>query len=483
MVAVKKQIQGEGITAFEQDPRYKKVTQCRTNIDEIFDEEKCRNLNKKPSYNSYSTYNSSSFFGTHRYDPNLEINKRTELNIMNALKGKFSYPYTGLRLQHDPKDIHSYPRFTVNRFVLEMLRNNIHKYDNIHKYEITDRCVKKFIKIYETDAENAAKQAAKDAEKAAKDAEKAAKDAEKAAKDAEKAAKDAEKAAKEAEEAAKEAEEAAKEVGEEAKEVGEEAEKSHTIALIMSELEKKFSYPYTGLRLQHDPKDIHSYPRFTVNRFVLEMVRNNIHKYEIAQRCVKKFIKIYETDAENAAKQAAKQAAKEAEEAAKEVREEAEKSHTIALIMSELEKKFSYPYTGLRSISDSHDLKVFPRHTAYAYFLNFFKNEPDKHTIVIHSCVKMFQIVYERRAAEKAMNERLKEREKEREKEEKAAAKAAAKAAKKTQKTKPKQNKTKKTPPKEPSPKIPSPNPNEKRKRCPNGTRRNKKTGDCEKYN
>jgi colicin import membrane protein len=409
MVAVKKQIQGEGITAFEQDPRYKKVTQCRTNIDEIFDEEKCRNLNKKPSYNSYSNYNSSSFFGAHRYDPNLEINKRTELNIMNALKDNFSYPYTGLRSQYDPKDIHRYPRYTVNRFVMEMVRTNI------HKYEISDRCVKKFIKIYETDAENAAKQAAKDAEKAAKEAEKAAKEAEKAA--------------------------------------------------------------------------------------------------------------------------------KEAEEAAKEAKEVAEKSHTVALIMSELKKKFSYPYTGLRSISDSHDLKVFPRCTAYAYFLNFFKNEPDKHRIVIHSCVKMFKIVYEtdakfaaqrekdaeketekasekpvnkatakaaakakkeeiatkeaeRRAAAKAINERLKEIEKEEKaaakeaakaaKAEKAAAKAAEKAAKNTQKTKPKQNKTKKSP-KEPSPKSPSwktasPN-NEKRKRCPNGTRRNKKTGDCEKYN
>jgi flagellar biosynthesis GTPase FlhF len=279
MVAVKKQIQGEGITAFEQDPRYKKVTQCRTNIDEIFDEEKCRNLNKKPSYNSYSNYNSSSFFGAHRYDPNLEINKHIELNIMNALKDNFSYPYTGLRLQYDPKDIHSYPRFTVNRFVLEMVRNNI------HKYEIADRCVKKFIKIYETDAENAAKQAAKDAENAAA-----------------KAAKDAEKAAQEA---AKAAQEAAK-----------------------------------------------------------------------------------------AAEKATKNTEKKTEKAAKQ-------------------------------------------------------------------------------AAEKAMKERLREREKEE--------KAAAKAEKKAQKTK--QNKTKKTPPKEPSPKIPSPNPNEKRKRCPNGTRKNKKTGSCEKYN
>jgi len=377
MVAVKKQIQGEGITAFEQDPRYKKVTQCRTNIDEIFDEEKCRNLNKKPSYNSY---NSSSFFGAYRYDPNLEINKNIELNIMNALKDNFSYPYTGSRSQYDSRDIHSYPRYTVNGFIIEMVRTNT------YKYEISDRCAKKFKKMYETDAENA--------------------------------------------------------------------------------------------------------------------------------------------------KQAAK-AAKEAEKAAKEAKEVAEKSHIVAVIMSELKKKFSYPYTGLRAIPDSLDLKVFPRYTAHAYFINFFKDEPDEHAIVIHSCIKEFQIVYEtdakfaaqqekdaeketekasakpvnrataketakakkeeiaakkalRRAAMKAMNERLKEREKE----EKAAAKAAAKAAKNTQKTKPKQNKTKKTPkepsPKEPSPKSPSwktasPN-NEKRKRCPNGTRRNKKTGDCEKY-
>jgi len=258
MVAVKKQIQGEGITAFEQDPRYKKVTQCRTNIDEIFDEEKCRNLNKKPSYNSYSNYNYDPF-GENRYDPNLEINKRTELNIMNALKDNFSYPYTGLRSQYDSKDIHSYPRYTVNRFIMDMVRTNT------HKYEISDRCAEKFIKIYKKDAENAANRAAKETEKAAKDAEKAAKEAEKATK--------------------------------EAKEAGEEAEK--------------------------------------------------------------------------------------------------------------------------------------------------------------------------------AMKERLREREKEE--------KAAAKAEKKAQKTK--QNKTKKTHPKEPSPKIPSPNPNEKRKRCPNGTRKNKKTGSCEKYN
>jgi hypothetical protein len=152
MVAVKKQIQDEGINAFEQDPRYKKVTQCRTNIDEIFDEEKCRNLNKKPSYNSY---NSSSFFGAYRYDPNLEINKNIELNIMNALKDNFSYPYTGSRSKYDSRDIHSYPRYTVNGFIIERVKSSTYKYD------ITDRCSKKFKIIYEKDAEDAAKQAAK----------------------------------------------------------------------------------------------------------------------------------------------------------------------------------------------------------------------------------------------------------------------------------------------------------------------------------
>jgi hypothetical protein len=277
MVAVKKQIQDEGINAFEQDPRYKKVTQCRTNIDEIFDEEKCRNLNKKPSYNSYNTYNSSSFFGTHRYDPNYPVIIRIELSVMNALKDKFSYPYTGSRSPSDPKDIHSYPRYTVNGFIIERVKSSTYKYD------ITDRCSKKFKIIYEKDAEDAAKQAAK----AAKDAENAAA---KAAKDAEKAAKDAEKAAK-----------------------------------------------------------------------------NTEKKTEKAEKNTEK-------KTEKAAKQ----------------------------------------------------------------------------------------------AAEKAMKEKLREKEKE----EKAAAKAEKKA----------QNKTKKTPPKEPSPKIPSPNPNEKRKRCPNGTRKNKKTGSCEKY-
>jgi hypothetical protein len=192
ILGVKKQIQGEGIVAFEHDPRYKKVTQCRTNIDEIPNEEKCRNLNRKPSY--YTSNNTHNFKDMYGYDPRYPYDIRNDISIMNEVNKIFSYPYMGPRSRSDLKNVHIFPRWTVNEFMMKLL------WTKPDKFDIIDRCTKILNKKYDKDVvntakreANAAKQATKDAEKAAKQA---AKDAEKAAKQA---AKDAEKAAKQAE--------------------------------------------------------------------------------------------------------------------------------------------------------------------------------------------------------------------------------------------------------------------------------------------
>jgi hypothetical protein len=185
ILGVKKQIQGEGIVAFEQDPRYKKVTQCRTNIDEIPNEEKCRNLNRKPSY--YTSDNTHNFKDMYGYDPKYPYDIRDDISIMNEVNKIFSYPYTGPRERGDLKNVNIYPRWTVYEFMRKLL------WTNPEKFDIIDRCTKILNKKYEKDVVNTAKREANAAKQAANDAEKAAKQA---AKDAEKAAKQAERASK-----------------------------------------------------------------------------------------------------------------------------------------------------------------------------------------------------------------------------------------------------------------------------------------------
>jgi hypothetical protein len=51
LLAMKKLITSEGIIKFEEDERFKMLTQCKTNVDEVFDEKQCAVLNKpKPFY-------------------------------------------------------------------------------------------------------------------------------------------------------------------------------------------------------------------------------------------------------------------------------------------------------------------------------------------------------------------------------------------------------------------------------------------------
>lgn len=71
LLAMKKLIISEGIVNFEADERFKMLTQCKTNVDEVYDENQCANLNKpKPAYRRPQQSRRKT------KDPNAEAEKR-----------------------------------------------------------------------------------------------------------------------------------------------------------------------------------------------------------------------------------------------------------------------------------------------------------------------------------------------------------------------------------------------------------------------
>jgi len=136
LLAMKKKIIGEGISAFEDDPRYKMLTQCKTNVTTVFDEERCNRLNPiKQSTVKQSTVKQSNIREWFHKTNNKHV----------KTSDKDWEPYTGPRHHKDNANPYYFPFFTVWRGLTEEYME-----DGMTKGEAEKKVVKNMNK-YESD--------------------------------------------------------------------------------------------------------------------------------------------------------------------------------------------------------------------------------------------------------------------------------------------------------------------------------------------
>jgi len=116
ILSTKKQIISEGITDFENDERFKKLTQCKTNVDVIFDENRCKIYTTKPKPTPPPPPRPPTPPPQQQKSARTAHPKKSDM-VKDYVK-IFKYPYIGDRDKRDRKDSRIFPYFTMKEFLI-----------------------------------------------------------------------------------------------------------------------------------------------------------------------------------------------------------------------------------------------------------------------------------------------------------------------------------------------------------------------------